>query len=75
LSYLHRADPRTLEYQVRALAAQAQNPHSDGFTASVYKHELYMLKCLIEDLYQELPHFEGEELWEQERLIELLRRR
>ena len=65
-----------IEVQLRNLASMARNfPHDDGYEARASKHQLYLLKCLIEDLYRELPHFAGDEAWEQERLIELLRRR
>ena len=37
--------------------------------------EIYQLKCLIEDIYQKLPTFVGEEEWEKERVAELLKRK
>jgi hypothetical protein len=33
-----------------------------------------MLKCWLEDEYNQLPKFSGEEKWEQERIVELLRK-
>lgn len=49
------------------------HPHNDGFVQSSCKHDLYMLKCWLEDEYAKLPTFAGEEQWEQERVIEILK--
>jgi hypothetical protein len=38
------------------------------------KKNLYLLKCWLEDEYKKLPTFVGEELWEQERLVEILKK-
>jgi len=50
------------------------SPHNDGFTASYCKRDLYMLKCWLDDVYLQLPKFYEEEQWEQDRLIQLLKR-
>ncbi len=61
--------------EIRRLAAVAGNAYTDGFTQCTCKRRLYLLKCLIEDLYQDLPEFpQQEKEWEQERLIQLLKR-
>ena len=61
--------------EIRRLYSYASDPHNDGFTQCTCKHRLYLLKCLIEDLYKDLPDFPGQEKeWEQERLIQLLQR-
>ena len=52
---------------------EINSPYNDGFTSSSCKHELYMLKCWLEDEYKKLPTFYGEELWEQERVVEILK--
>jgi len=58
------------------LARKARDPYTDGFNQCTCKHELYLLKCLIEDLYKELPDFpQQEKEWEQDRLIQLLQRK
>jgi hypothetical protein len=33
-----------------------------------------MLKCWLDDEYKRLPNFAGEEAWEQERVVEILKR-
>jgi len=54
----------------------ASDPYSDGFTQCVYKRDLYVLKCFIEDQYNNCPEFPTQEKeWEQERLIEILKRK
>jgi hypothetical protein len=61
--------------EIRRLYSYASNPQNDGFTQCTCKHRLYLLKCLIEDLYKDLPEFPSQEKeWEQERLIQLLKR-
>jgi hypothetical protein len=59
---------------IRASLGEIHSPYNDGWTSSSCKQELYLLKCWLEDEYRRLPEFVGEELWEQERLIKLLKR-
>jgi len=60
---------------IKDLARTANSPHVDGFTQCTCKHELYLLKCLLEDLYKDLPEFpQQEKEWEQKRLMEILKR-
>lgn len=49
------------------------HPHNDGFIQMHCKHELYVLKCWLEDEYAKLPTFTGEDKWEQERVIQILK--
>jgi hypothetical protein len=58
---------------IRGSLAEISSPYNDGWTSSACKHDLYLLKCWLEDEYQRLPKFVGEEKWEQERLIEKLK--
>lgn len=50
------------------------SPYNDGWTSSSCKHDLYLLKCWLDDEYRKLPTFTGEEAWEQDRLVEILKR-
>jgi len=59
---------------VRKSLGEIHSPYNDGFTGRSCKHELYMLKCWLEDEYNDLPTFAGEEQWEQQRLIEVLKK-
>ena len=52
---------------------EIRSPYNDGWTSSACKHDLYLLKSWLDDEYQRLPRFVGEEQWEQERLIKILR--
>ena len=63
----------TAREAIRTSLAEIHSPYNDGWTSSACKQELYMLKCWLEDEYNQLPHFVGEEKWEQERLIEKLK--
>ena len=58
---------------LRGAIAEISSPYNDGFTSSYCKEELYMLKCWLEYEYSKLPTFVGEEKWEQERLIHVLK--
>jgi hypothetical protein len=53
---------------------EIHSPYNDGFTGMSCKKELYMLKCWLVEEYNKLPTFHGEELWEQERVIEILKK-
>ena len=59
---------------LRRNLAEIRSPYNNGFTSRSCKHELYKLKCWLDDEYQQLPTFVGEEEWEQERLVEILKR-
>ena len=60
-------------HAIRMSMTEIGSPYNDGFTGSSCKHDLYLLKCWLEDEYKRLPTFSGEEAWEQERLIEVLK--
>jgi hypothetical protein len=59
---------------IRSSLGEIHSPYNDGWTASACKQELYVLKCWLEDEFKELPTFVEEEVWEQERLIKLLKK-
>lgn len=61
--------------EIRRLSAAVRDSRNDGWTASGCKHELYQLKCFIDDIYRHLPTFVGEEQWEQQRLVDIMKRR
>ena len=68
--------PHEVVSTIRKLAREASSPYADGFTACSYKHDLYILKCFIDDQYNLCPAFpEQEREWEQGRLMELLKRK
>ena len=60
-------------HAIRISMVEIGSPYNDGFTSSHCKHELYLLKCWLEDEYKKLPTFSGEQLWEHKRLIEVLK--
>ena len=68
--------PHEVVRAIRQLAAQANAPHSDGFTQCSYKRDLYVLKCYIDDVYKTCPDFPQQEAeWERDRLMEILKRK
>ena len=67
-------DLRTAESEIRRCIVEINSPYNDGWSQMACKHQLYQLKCLLDDVYDTLPQFVGEEKWEQERLINLLKR-
>jgi hypothetical protein len=64
----------TAEIEIRRCIREITSPYNDGWTQMACKHQLYQLKCLLDDVYPTLPEFVGEEKWEQERLITLLKK-
>lgn len=73
---LDEVDSISAAREIRNLYLYGTNPQSDGFTACTCKHRMFLLKCLIEDLYKQMPEFPTQEKeWEQERLIQLLKQR
>lgn len=59
---------------IRKSLIEIHSSYNDGYTQMSCKQELYMLKCWLEDEYSKLPTFSGEEQWEQQRLVELLKK-
>ena len=53
---------------------EIRSPYNDGWTSSACKHDLYLLKSWLDDEYKKLPRFQGEEKWEQERLVGILKK-
>ncbi len=67
--------PHEVVRAIRELARNASSPYTDGFTACSFKHDLYILKCFVEDEYKRCPDFpEQEREWEQVRLLEILKK-
>ena len=58
---------------IRTSLGEIHSPYNDGWVSSSCKQELYMLKCWLDDEYKKLPIFAGEEQWEQERILEILK--
>ena len=69
-----RNDAKSIINDLRTLASEAQSGYNDGWTASSCKRELYLVKCYLDDVYPTLPKFIDEDKWEQERLVEILRK-
>ena len=53
---------------------EINSPYNDGWTQRSCKEELYMLKCWLEIEYHQLPTFVGEEKWEQNKILEILKK-
>lgn len=54
--------------------ADVRSPYNDGWTSSARKKELYQLKYWLDHEYSQLPKFSEETEWEQERLIDILKK-
>ena len=74
MSFKQDWDVAEIYRQLRSIASQIRSPYNDGFTSSCCKQDLYRVKCFIEDLYADLPKFNDEDRWEQDRMIEVLKR-
>jgi hypothetical protein len=69
-----KPDIESVYSAIRTSLGEIHSPYNDGWTSSSCKQELYMLKCWLEDEYAQLPTFVGEELWEQDRILKILKR-
>ena len=63
-----------IQLSVESIAEYCKSPYTDGWTARSCKKELFLLRCYLEDVYAKLPKFVDEQAWEQERLMEILKR-
>lgn len=59
---------------IGASLVEIRSPYNDGWTSSACKQELYLLKCWLDDEYQKLPTFFEEAQWEQQRLVDILKK-
>jgi hypothetical protein len=69
-----KPDLNGVQNAIGKVLVEIHSPYNDGWTSSSCKKDLYQLKCWLEDEYAKLPTFTGEEQWEQERLVNILKR-
>ena len=69
-----KPDLETAQQAIRTCLGEIRSPYNDGWTSSACKRDLYMLKSWLDDEYKRLPTFVGEQQWEQERLIDILKK-
>jgi len=55
------------------IVLEIHSGYNDGFIAAHYKRELFILKHLINQMYQNAPVFTTEKEWEQELLVDKLK--
>ena len=70
----HKPDFNHAYTAIRSVLAEIHSPYNDGYSQSYCKQDLYMLKCWLEEEYNKLPTFVGEEIWEQERVVDILKK-
>jgi uncharacterized membrane protein len=75
VGFRKQTDADSIISLLSTLAAEARSGYNDGWTASSCKHELYRVKCYLDDVYKQLPNFVGEDEWEKDRVVELLKRK
>lgn len=59
---------------IRASLIEISSPYNDGWTSAACKKELFQLKCWLDDEYAKLPKFFEETQWEQERIVQILKK-
>ena len=55
------------------MMAEVSSPYNDGFTGAEIKKDLYEIKCFLDERYKTLPRFAGEEEWEKQRVLNILK--
>ena len=73
MGFRQPGDGDSIIAQLRALAIEAGSPYNDGYTASNCKHQLYLVKCYLDNVYSNLPKFADEEEWEKETMWKKLK--
>jgi hypothetical protein len=68
-----KPDLNEASWAIRRSLSEIHSPFNDGYAQSSCKHELYMLKCWLDTEYAKLPTFSGEEQWEQDRIVQILK--
>ena len=70
----HKPNLASVRNDIGKYLIEIHSPYNDGWTQMSCKEELYMLKCWLEAEYKDLPTFAGEEKWEQNRILAILKR-
>lgn len=68
------ADLKQAWLEISRSLAEIRSPYNDGWSTSSCKKQLYMLKSWLDEEYNKLPKFAEETQWEQERIIEILKK-
>jgi hypothetical protein len=63
------------EREIIRCVQEIRSGYNDGWTQQNCKHQLYQLKCLLDDVYPTLPAFADEHKWEQQRIVDVLKHR
>ena len=58
---------------IRMIVLEMHSAYNDGWTASHHKRDLFIIKHLLEEIYNNAPVFTNEKDWEHELLIEKLK--
>ena len=59
---------------IRRAILEIRSPYNDGFSSMYCKKDLWLLKCWLNETYDDLPRFAGEEDWEKERVMNILKK-
>jgi len=65
----------SIKIKLNQLAHAARDTHETGFVTMQYKRQLVEMKWFLDDLLDTVGYFAGEEQWEQERTLQLLKRK
>lgn len=57
---------------IRKLVLEMHSAYNDGWTASFHKRDLFIIKQLLEQIYNNAPTFTNEKDWEHELLLDKL---
>jgi len=57
---------------IRKLVLEMHSAYNDGWASSYYKRELFIIKHLLEQIYNNAPTFSNEKEWEHELLLDKL---
>lgn len=60
--------------QISICYSEASNFRNDGYVTVGCKKDLYTIKCFLDNLYEQLPKTGQEETWEQERVVQILKK-
>ena len=72
--YPHTKEGSQALQSLYRIVSEMHSGYNDGFIAAHYKRELFILKHLIDQMYENAPIFTTEKEWEQELLIDKLKK-
>jgi hypothetical protein len=74
MGYIRRWSVENVTQQIMLCHNEATDFRNDGYVTTGCIKDLYTIKCLVDKLYEDVRDTKLEESWQQDRVIEILKK-